>query len=298
MGDTIELIRGGNVLDISDGVNYKHLNNDGFGMSPLHRITERGPMQHGDTDRDYRLDPRQVQLITLIMGTSEADYYDKREELLRYLSPLAVTKLRVTQGDGTIRQLDTYCVSGPYYSTRDAFRSQYHRAGFTLKANDPTWYDPAGAGVTFDLGGGDGSGLHIPFEIPFEVGTATLDVDKTIDYPGTWHSFPHLIRITGPITNPVITNVTTDEVIDFTGITIAAGDYYDLDLRYGYKTAVDDTGASVLDELTADSDLATWHIEAASNASTSKINVINVSGTVVTSATSVAISYFVRYLGI
>ena len=296
MADKYELIRGGTMLDISDGVNYKFMDADGLGMSPLHRLTERGPLQHGDTDRGYRLDPRQVQLITLIMGTSEVDYYDKREALLGYLSPLGVTNLRVTQGDGTVRQLDCYCVSGPYYSTRDGWLN-YHRAGFTLKANDPSLYDPDGEGVTFDLGGGSDSGMLVPTAVPFKVGSSTLDVDKTIDYVGSFHSFPHKIRITGPITGAVITNVTTGEKLDFTGKTIAGADYYDIDLRYGYKTVKDKIGTDKINDLTKDSDLSAWHIEAARDGSGVKVNEINVAGTAVTSSTSVAISWLNRYLG-
>ena len=33
-----------------------------WGMAPLHRITQRGPFQNGDTDVDFRLDPRIINL--------------------------------------------------------------------------------------------------------------------------------------------------------------------------------------------------------------------------------------------
>lgn len=293
MASTLELIVGGDTLDISDDTNYRHLSHDGFGMSPLHRITERGPLQHGETDRDFRLDPRLVNIVLLLRAdTWAAGHFDRREELLSYLSPLRMTKLRFTNDDGDVRQLDCYCVSGPTFASKDIIGKNI-KAGFTLKAHDPTWYDPSGDGETFDLGaGGSGSGLHIPFEIPFEIGSSTINVSKPVNYTGTWHSWPHKIRITGPITDPVITNTTTGEKLDFTGITIAGADYYDLDLRYGYKTVVDSAGANVIDELTSDSDLATWHLEA------DTVNNIHVAGTVATSSTSVAISYFVRYLGV
>jgi hypothetical protein len=95
----------------------------------------------------------------------------------------------------------------------------------------------------------------------------------------------------------VITNQTTDEKLDFTGITISAGDYYDIDLRYGRKTAVDSNGDSVLDELTNDSDLATWHIAAAPEAP-GGANSIHVSGTAITTATKVDIAWLNRHIGI
>lgn len=290
MASTLELIVGGDTLDISDDVNYRHLSHDGFGMTPLHRITERGPLQHGETDRGFRLDPRLVNIVLLLRADDwAAGHFDRREELLSYLSPIRMTKLRFTNDDGDVRQLDCYCVSGPTFSSKDIIGKNI-RAGFTLKANE-TWYDPGGEGVTFDMGGGSGSGILIPMEVPFEVGSSDLDENRNIVYTGSWHSFP-IITINGPIDDPIITNLTTGEVLDFTGVSLAAAEWYKIDLRYGYKTVVDDAGANQIATLTTDSDLVSWHLEA------NTTNTINVTGSSADESTSIEVVYFTRYLGV
>jgi hypothetical protein len=165
-----------------------------------------------------------------------------------------------------------------------------------LKADDPTMYDPDGESVTFALGGGGGA-WEFPWVIPWEVGASTIDLSQNLVYAGDVASLPSIIRITGPITDAIITNNSTGEKLDFDGTTIAGGDYYDIDLRYGYKTVVDNDGVNKITDLTADSDLSTWHI-AAEDEVPDGINSIRVQGTAITESTKVEINYYNRYNGI
>jgi hypothetical protein len=116
---------------------------------------------------------------------------------------------------------------------------------------------------------------------------------QTIAYAGTFPEYP-IITVEGPITDPVITNETTGEVLDFTGITIAAGTVYTIDLRYGYKTVVNQAGTNKIADLTAASDLATWHLEIAPIASGGN-NIITASGTATTGDTVITLTYYKRY---
>jgi hypothetical protein len=77
--------------------------------------------------------------------------------------------------------------------------------------------------------------MYIPTEIPHEIGGSGVEEGGTISYLGNWLSYPHIIRITGPVTSVKITNLTTGEKLDFSGVTIAAGDHYDIDLRFDIK---------------------------------------------------------------
>jgi hypothetical protein len=113
----------------------------------------------------------------------------------------------------------------------------------------------------------------------------------TANVAGSWDDYP-VITIVGPINNPVITNLTTGEALDFTGATISAGDYYQIDTRYGYKTITNNAGSSVINKLTDASDLASFHLPPGNNA----IQVSFTGGT--TSASTVSMSYFNRYLGL
>jgi hypothetical protein len=113
-------------------------------------------------------------------------------------------------------------------------------------------------------------------------GTATIS--------GTWDEFP-VISLVGPMSSPVITNYATGEQLSFTGATIAAGEAYQIDTRYGRKTVTNTAGSPVLDKLTDDSDLATFHLAPGAN-------YIQVSAAGTSAASTVSLSYYNRYLGL
>ena len=165
-----------------------------------------------------------------------------------------------------------------------------------IRCADPTFYDPSIMSQDFGLGGGANS-FDVPMPVPHDVGDSSLDETVAITYTGNWQSYPE-IRITGPITDPIVTNQSTSDVLDFTGISISAGKYYDIDCRYGNKTVIDDAGVNKIADLTTASDLATFHIAPDSLAVPGGTNSIRVQGSGVTTATSVNLKYYVRYLGI
>ena len=70
----------------------------GFGLSPLHFITNRGPFQDGETALDMRLDTRTIQIVVGEPVGTDTEYWDKRGELLDLLRPNR-------SFDGTVRPL-------------------------------------------------------------------------------------------------------------------------------------------------------------------------------------------------
>jgi Siphovirus-type tail component, C-terminal domain len=273
---------------LDDGSICYFIGDDGLGMPPMHRLSERGPLQHGDDDRGYRLDPRFFRLVLEVVGVSREDLYVQRAALIDLFKPADSPGIvRFSFGYGT-RQIDCHYVSDMSMPSQDR-QGFVQRVAVGFKGNDPSFYDPTAYALTFGNVGG-GTGWVIPWVIPWTLGASILDGSTVIDYPGNWLSFP-TIRITGPITDPVITNDTTGEKLDFTGTTIASGHYYDIDLRYGYKTVKLDDGTNEIANLTSDSDLATWHLEPGSNS-------ISASGTAISGNTKIEINYQVRYLGV
>ncbi len=290
MTTKLELIRGSTVLDISDEINFVHEANEGFGMPPLHRLTERGPLQHGVTDRGYRLDPRVIQFVIPMLADDWTSHYSRRAALLDILNPVyeQVIHLRFTLPDGSIRQLDCHTAQGPLFATKDQIAGgPSMRAGFSLLAPDPAFYNPERQSIVF--AGVGGSGFVIPMLVPVTIGTSVFNFSQTLDYLGTWLEYPE-IEITGPLDNLVINNLTTEEKLDFTGLTLAGGALRLIDLRYGYKTIVDGSGTNKIADLTADSDLATWHFVPGNNT-------IQAAGANATSASRVVIRYYWKYLG-
>jgi len=292
----VYVIVNGVSYNLNDGALGYLSGHDGLGLPPLHRLTERGPQQHGETDLGFRLAPRIFSLVFTLPASNNNGYYQNRDTLLRYIKPMdAALSWRFVLDNGETRQIDCHAIDAPLaFDAGEIYL--LGKAGVQYKAPEPTFYDPVEGCVTFALGGG-GDSFDIPLAIPWKVGVSTLDQSRTISYPGSWRTYP-VIKIEGPITDCAITNDTTGEVLDFTGTTIAAGDYYEIDCRYGYKTVTDSNGANKIADLTTDSDLATFHLAAAIGGNATRENSITVTGSAVTAATEVYFRYKERYIGL
>jgi hypothetical protein len=295
-GIQVAILRGGTTYEFTDWIDWGLVGTFGFGMAPLHRLTERGPMQHGETDVGFRLDPATFGFTVGMKALSLSEQYTLRQTMLRAFAPTtAPLQVRVTLPDGELRQRDAYLIDGLSFESGN-FSGFYGEIPVRLVAPDPVWYDPAGDAANFALGGSAGTGGVVPEPVPTFVGASVLNASTTVTYTGTWLEYPR-ITITGPITDAVITNNTTGDKLDFTGTTIDAGDTYTIDLRYGYKTVTDSSDANVVGDLTSDSDLATWHLAPDSEAA-GGVNSITVTGTSATTATAVTLTWLARYLGI
>lgn len=115
----------------------------------------------------------------------------------------------------------------------------------------------------------------------------------SLAYEGDLPEYP-VIVINGPISDPILTNTTTGETLDFTGYTIGSADFYTIDLRYGSKTVRNSGGDNRIGQLSNDSDLATFHVEPAPVAA-GGTNVFSLSGTATGTATAAVITYYNRY---
>lgn len=289
----LEIIKSGSALDVSDEINYVWESHDGFGMAPLQRHSESGPQQHGDSDRGYNLEPRFVNLVIAAMGNNWDDVYQNIDRLLRYLHPGSPSTLRFTRPEGAARQLEVFAVKGPLYGASDIIGFFGVKVGMTLKAPDPAWYDPAGKDLTFNLGGG-GDTTTVPTNVPTGVGASTIDQSIAVNYPGTWIAFP-VIRVIGPITNPIITNQSTGHKLDFTGTTIASNDWFDIELRFGNKVIRDSTGVYQNGSLSDPNDLALFGIYPDPEAPNG-INSIRVQGSGINQNSRIELSWLDKYL--
>lgn len=307
---SIQLVRGGVLLDISDALTYGIVEYRGFGLAPLHRLSQRGPYQHGATDRGFRLDPRPVYFTINTIGTTHATMHEWRQILMAYLRPgIDPVGIRYNYKDsgGSFlqRQLDCFVVRGMDGATGDrlGFRQ---RDIVELVANDPTWYAPTalvrqisldggGTGVTLsdlglggiqmqltDLGTG---GSYTPMAGGSGSGSFTISMNEA----NVWDTYPTITAV-GPLTNLTITNTATGDVIGFTG-TIPNGDVWTIDLRYGYKTIKDLAGVSQIGTLTAASALASFRLVPGDNS-------ISFSATSTSSISMVQFSYNRRYIGV
>ena len=283
-------------LDQKPYLLYEH---DGFGVPRTARIEDSGPLQHGTTDRGMKLPARDIVLYVQMFADDWEDYYEKRAELARWFSPFGDAGiLRVTEdgvsgssGENGGLEISGYAVEGLDFpgSEREGLTQT---VPIVLHCSDPFWQDIESSSVTFSAGGGSDT-FEVPTVVPFKVGASTMLVSQLVDYVGDADAYP-IIKIFGPVTDLNISQVAskTTMKLDFAGTTIAAGDWYEIDLRYGVKTIKDSNGVNKISTLSANSNLATFRLFAGAS------NYIAMTGTGITSSTMAQLTWKNAYGGI
>ncbi len=279
------------------------ISESGWGTPPINYVSQRGPFQHGVTVKDFFLQPRVIQLL-IRQGFCDRDaYWAGRAGLLDEIRPNRQTistavvpgELRRTFPDGRTRSLNVFIAEGPRFepaqlNTWDEFAFQ---EVIRFIAHNPVVFDPTRNDVNFVIV--LDSDLVFPITFPITFGPGEVDDTLNINYVGTWESLP-IIVITGPIDEPRIDNLTTGEKLQFS-IDIDPGQVVTIDLSYGAKTVVDQAGNNLIGGLTADSDLATFHIAPDPEAPLG-VNQMRLQGMHATGITDIEIRYFDRYFGI
>lgn len=287
---------------------------DGLGLTETRRLAQRGVIQDGDTDLGWRREPRFLALGWAIQGCSGRDWWDMRQEIQtiwrpRYNEPVVLTYYLP---NGDVRAADTYMEGEVDFKSADRQDGKTGRIVVVAKASDPRLYDPTLYTLEFNLLATAG-GLPIPFTIPIPIGADTIDASQTLIYafgdPLASVEYP-LIYIFGPITNPIIENLTTDEKIDLSangGLVLGTSDFVVIDLsgkpRFDAKTIRDQDGNSMAQYLSTDSDLGTWHLSYKGEKlpddtfNPTGANVIRVRGTGANLNTRVLLRYYHRYEG-
>lgn len=292
----LEAIVGATTYDLSDDINYFHIDNDGFGLPPILRLEEQGPLQDGNTDLGFRLEPRIVTLVLAFRTATYNEYFQKRRVIGNIFKPRETPIiLQFTDPDENVYQLITHYIQG--YSLNSAEKNTFgiysQKFAVTLKANNPLWYSPNQQIYTYGVGAGS-DGFVFPISFPVSFGGSNVDQTQTITYGGDYATSP-IIEIHGPITDPVITNLTTGIVLDLTGTTIGAGDYYTIDTRYGNIAVVDNDGTNRIDKLVGDSNLSGFKLIADPDSPNGQ-NDIQVTGSSANATTIVYIRYYEQYL--
>lgn len=265
---------------------------DGLGMPPVARTFVSGPFQHGASQIHAKLQPRIVTL-SIEDAYSVNDSWDDRDTLLRMLNDITnQIYLDVELPDGTTRRLDVRYHAG---LTLPLEREPAERYALQFIADDPLLYDPQAVLWAYAVASGAGN-WAFDLGFPEGFGQSAVDVIETKNYPGSWLTYP-IITIVGPAADLLIENQTTGEKLDFSGHTIQADETVTIDLRYGYKTVESSTNDTDINDLTNDSDIATWHIAAHPEAPDGN-NTIHISFTDGTNETQIRFQFYVKYLGI
>lgn len=283
------------------------MSGEGYGMPGLDYISQKAPLQHGETIYDYRLQPRIIQLSMRENACNRQGYWDSRANLLnilrpnrQYLNQFELGVLRKILPNGNKRDIKAIIQEGPAFPAGDGGRWDAHAITETLRfiCPDPTFYDPTLDEVYYMTT----SDAH--FVLPFEFdGGDIVFADRAeiisvnVSYTGTWISYP-VITIVGPINAIVITNESTGEVISMAAYNILDGEEVTIDLSFGYKTVTSSINGNILGYVSPGSDLATFGIVPDPTVP-GGVNVISVTGSGTTPGiTNLIVRYYTRYIGI
>lgn len=142
---------GGTTTQLNNGNPFRLLSATGLGGVSARRVVARGPTQHGDSDRGYRLQPREVELQIGFEAATDAALDAHRDTLSAIFRPQSSTPvyLTVTRDDSEVRRLDCYPVGSFTIALVPEHRpGHYHVATVRLRAADPAYYDPTAGSVT------------------------------------------------------------------------------------------------------------------------------------------------------
>lgn len=283
--------------NFESGQNYTvHLTGSlNWGLAPLHRITQRGPFQDGDSDIDFRLDPRVISLPIVVPCSTIEEHLDRRNLILQVFKPgndTAIFRLNWTSGIVTNeRSIEVKVVGGLTmdYDSKDL----NVRAVVQLRAADPTWYDTFSDSevISANL---FGTPTPYPKTYPVPYGSSGLNKTTVINYVGSWVSYP-IIQCIGPATNLTIVDG-FGHVINFID-PIPASNTWTIDLRYAAKTVIDQNGVNKFSSLDINSNLVNWALYP-DPAMPNGTNNIEVSATGGNSDTLVTLTYYARFIGV
>jgi len=268
-----------------------------WGIAPITRITQRGPFQEGDSDIDYRLNPRVINLPLVVPGGSYDEMMNNREKVAAMFRPgNDVATLRHTLNENAAPSFQiTRCIDVKVAgAVMDTTPTDFNvRAVLQLRADDPTWYDPTQKPVVLtNAQFGTPTPYPKPYDVPY--GSAGVDNVYALAYYGTAVSFP-ILECYGPLTNLAL----ADGVGHGISLTqpIPDGDRWVIDLRYGQKTVTDNAGNSQFNAVSISSDIVNWGLYPDSTFTGGYQNIrVSATGTNLNSA--VYMVYNVRYVGI
>lgn len=290
-----------NDFDATTGLTFHYGGDGGWGLPSITSLTQRGALQNGDTNIDYRFEPRAISLNLFIEAENYVDHLRIRELLSKVFtvsntaSVLTVTYSSTTAGLTTSysRSIEVFVRSGLDYGSID-YRDYNVNVTVGLRASNPIWYNttPISVNVSQAI---RGTPTPIPFLIPTTFGGLSLSDTTNITYTGTTIEYPLFTVVVGStdITGLLIYNASTGKILSFP--TLYAGRTYFIDLTYGYKTVTNDLGANAINLLSTSSNLATWALDPTT---TNGINTVVISATSANSASLITMTYYLRYIAV
>jgi hypothetical protein len=268
-----------------NGDAYLFLDNPGRtgfkGLPPYAASTLNVPLTDGDTVRFVLAQARPLAVHLLIKGATAADYEAVRTTLQNAMNPkLGDGYFRCQRQDGAPLR-DIFCRYTDGFAGEESWgvsSSVHEELLLGFLAHDPYFYDTTATTLSFI------SSAPVNFFpiMPLQLTGGVIGSGFTVFNAGDVEAYP-VWTITGPGTNPVLTNTTTGKVITPT-ITLTAGQALTIDTRE--KTVTREDGSNQFSTLSFAS--ALWTLATGNNAIT-----LAMTGT--TAASRISVSYKQRW---
>lgn len=214
-----------------NGDAYLFLDNPGRkgfkGLPPMATTVLQTPLVDGDTPRFTLAQPRPLEVHALIQGSNQTDFETVRTQLQNAMNPKRGDGyFRATRADGVMR--DIFCRYDSGFEGDESWgvsSSVYEEVLLKFVAHDPYWYDTLATVLTFPA-----SAATNFFPItPLKLSSSSVLGNNSIYNGGDAEAYP-VWTITGPGTNPILTNGTTGKAITTT-VTLAAGETLVIDTQ-------------------------------------------------------------------
>ncbi len=179
----------------------------GFGI-PMKLITHEVPGQPGDFEQYVQLSPNDIRAVLHIFAPGEGELEAARRALAEAMRPMrGVGRLRHVSSDGNVTR-ELFCREIGRF--RDiAGRSPGHlKLGLQFRAADPFWYDTNYTDMVLTPGGT--TTFFQGSFFPIHISAGGVSSGFTVENYGQGVAWPYWV-ITGPGTNPTLTNDTTGE---------------------------------------------------------------------------------------
>lgn len=291
----------------------------GLGIIPVKFIEDYGPQQDGTTIRDWRVNPRTIELDVFLQGEDCCGTRGEQlAQLINIIRPNRGTTrdvpgwLRFFNDAAVLMEIPVHVLQGPSGNFKYNGDVGKHQVLDSIQfyAADPIWreFEQQSELATFSdiVSCLDACLVATSYEVEDEVvdPPVPLCLGSTsyalylfdIPYTGTWDGDQIDITITGPISNPIIFNETLNATIEMSYI-IPAGDSVTITIRPEFVTVIDNHGSNLIGTITNISDLVDFVIKCAGQITPDGVNDIIIFGIEPdVSITNFLLAYWTRHI--
>ena len=259
---------------------YKLIAFEGFGEVEAEHQMTKSPYQDGESHTGTTLNPRYPYLELIMMSNNWESLSELRRHASRVFNPKVEGTFEIHYGDKRYA-LDVVPEALPYFVSEDAV-GKTQKASISFRAPDPYWQSvtESEAEIVTWIGG-------LTFPLVFPISFAQAGAKKINVINGGDVETPVRVEITGPATNPRITNVTTGEFIQVDH-NLGAGEVLTVTTDFGNKR-VEIEGENKFHYINQETTF--FSLQAGDN-------IIEYTSEDVSDTAKVKISYCTRYLGV